>query len=84
MKLSNVKINSRRTTIMFQQVIRANKIDKQDFASVSNVHWMFLTDLTVKLFQNYQTVDKLKQALAKHDFQIVYDPETALYATVFC
>ena len=45
---------------------------------------MFLTDLAVKLFQEYQTVDKLKQALAKHDFRIVYDDETALYATVFC
>lgn len=69
---------------MFQQVIRANRVDKQDFASVSNVRWMFLTDLAVKLFQDYQTVDKLKQALAKHDFQIVYDDQTALYATVFC
>lgn len=69
---------------MFQQIIRAARVDKQDFASVSNVHWMFLTDLTVKLFQDYQTKDRLKQALAKHDFQIVYDNETALYATVFC
>lgn len=69
---------------MFQQVIRANRVDKQDFASVSNVRWMFLTDLAVKLFQDYQTTDRLKQALAKHDFQIVYDDQTALYTIVFC